>query len=138
MGTMKWQPPWWNDSHASAWERVKEAMRRDWEQTRHDLKIKGGHELNQQIGDTMKQAAGKEPIPRDDAPNPPKVIGDWNDIELPIEYGYAARVQYRQYTAWTSELERTLEKEWESGRAKTAAEWRDVRDHVRKGFEAKH
>ena len=138
MGPMKWQPPWWTEQHASAWERVKEAMRRDWEQTRHDLKIKGGHQLNQQMGDTMKQAAGKEPIPRDDAPNPPKVVGEWSDIELPIEYGYAARNQYRQHTAWSSELESTLEKEWESGRAKTAAEWRDVRDHVRTGFEAKH
>ena len=50
MATMKWQPAWWNDNHASAWDRVKEAMRRDWEQTKHDLHIKGGHELNQDIG----------------------------------------------------------------------------------------
>src|SRR5581483_8090792 len=56
MGTMKWQPAWWNDGHASAWERVKEAMRRDWEQTKHDLHLKGGHELNQGVKDTVKQA----------------------------------------------------------------------------------
>ena len=46
MGTMKWQPAWWNEGHASAWDRVKEAMRRDWEQTKQDMKMKGGHELN--------------------------------------------------------------------------------------------
>ena len=80
MGTMRWQPPWWNDEHASAWDRIKESVRRDWEQTMHDLSIHGGHELNQQIGDTLKQAAGKEAIPQDDRPNTPKVIGSWDEI----------------------------------------------------------
>ena len=137
MGTMRWQPSWWNEHHASAWERVKEAMRRDWEQTRHDVSMKGGHELNQGIGDTVKQATGSERIPSDDRPNPPKVVGDWNDVELPLEYGFAAREQYDQYSAWSSELEGTLRTEWETGRAKTGRDWRDVREHVKRGFEAK-
>jgi len=136
MGTMRWQPPWWNAGHASAWERVKESMRRDWEQTKHDLHVKGGHELNQQIGDTVKQAAGKEAIPPHDRPNPPKVIGDWDDVELPLEYGYTARANYgATYTTWSPELENTLKNEWESGRAATGRDWGDVRDHVRRGYE---
>ena len=134
MGTMKWQPKWWNDEHASAWDRVKEAMRRDWEQTRHDLHIKGGHELNQDVGDTVKQAAGKEAIPHDDRPNPPKVIGTWDDAELPLEYGYGARTKYGT-TAWSSDVEDTLRNEWESGKATTGRDWTAVRDDVRRGYE---
>ncbi len=137
MGTMKWQPAWWNEHHASAWERVKEAMRRDWEQTRHDVKLPGGHELMQSVGDTVKQAAGSEAIPRDDRPNPPKNIGSWDDVELPLEYGFAARDQYPQFSAWSSELEGRLQGEWEKGRAKSGRDWADVREHVRHGFETK-
>jgi hypothetical protein len=136
MGTMKWQPAWWNEGHATTWERVKEAMRRDWEQTKQDMKMKGGHELNQQVGDTVKQAAGKEAIPMNDRPNPPKVIGTWDDVELPMGYGYAARSQYAATnSAWSKDIEDRLKTEWEAGRAKTGRAWDDVRDHVKHGFE---
>lgn len=139
MGTMKWQPAWWNETHESAWERVKEAMRRDWEQTKHDLHVAGGHELNQSVGDTVKQASGSEAIPPIDKANPPKVIGEWNDIELPMEYGYGARTNYgKMHTGWTKELEDTLQREWESGRARTGRSWNDVRDVVRRGYEYRH
>jgi hypothetical protein len=136
MGTMRWQPAWWNDQYASAWDRVKEAMRRDWEQTKHDLSIKGGHELNQNVGDTVKQAAGKEVIPSDDRANPPKVIGEWNEVELPHQYGYGARDRYgSQHTAWSRELEDTLKKEWEGGQKATHRGWEDVKGDVRRGYE---
>jgi len=39
-------------------------MRRDWEQTKHDLSIKGGHELNQKIGGHREAGGGKEAIHR--------------------------------------------------------------------------
>ena len=139
MGTMKWQPAWWNESHASAWDRVKEAVRRDWEQTRHDLHIKGGHELNQQATDTVKQASGREAIPSNDRPNPPKVIGNWDDVELPVEYGYGARTKYGSaHTAWSRDLEDKLKKEWEAGRANTGRDWDEVCEFVRTGYEYKH
>jgi hypothetical protein len=136
MGTMRWQPPWWNDQHANSWERVKEAMRRDWEQTKQDLHVKGGHELNQNVGDTVKQAAGKEAIPPADKANPPKVIGEWNDVELPYQYGFGARDKYgSQHTAWSRELEDTLRKEWDTGRDLTHKDWDDVKGYVRRGYE---
>ncbi len=136
MGTMKWQPPWFTTEHASAWDRVKEAMRRDWEQTLHDMHVKGGHELNQNVKDTVKQAAGKEPIPPIDKANPPKVIGSWDDVELPMEYGYAARVRYGQsHGTWDDHLETTLKSEWDSAAKATGRRWDDVRDHVRRGYE---
>jgi hypothetical protein len=138
MATMKWQPAWWNENHASAWDRVKEAMRRDWEQTKHDLHIKGGHELNQDVGDTVKQATGKEPIPTDDRLNPAKVVGDWNDVEVPLGYGFAARDKYgKEHAAWTSELETTLKTEWDSAKSSTGRGWEDVKEHVRRGYEYK-
>src|SRR5690349_14841384 len=102
MPPMQGQPAGWNDQHASGRERATGAMRRDWEQTKHDLHLKGGHELNQNIGDTVKQVAGKEAIPPADKLNPPKVIGDWSDVELPMGYGYSARDKYgREHQGWT-------------------------------------
>jgi hypothetical protein len=138
MGTMNWQPAWWNDAHASTWDRVKEAIRRDWQQTKHDVGMKGGHELNQSLADTTKQAAGKEPIPAIDRANPPKVIGDWNEVEIPIEYGYSARAHYQMHAAWTDELESKLRSEWTARKFGTARAWEDVREHVKFGFEHKH
>jgi hypothetical protein len=65
------QPSWWTEErHGSAWGRVKEAMKRDWEQTKHDLRL-GGRELGQDVDDTVKQAAGKEAIPSRAVPNAP-------------------------------------------------------------------
>ena len=55
-------PLWWNDQHTSAWDRVKEALRRDWEQTKADFSSQG-RDLNQNLVDTVKQAAGSEPVP---------------------------------------------------------------------------
>lgn len=44
-------------------EQIKEALKRDWEQTKRDFSRKHGQELHQKIGDTVKQVFGKEPIP---------------------------------------------------------------------------
>lgn len=61
--TMKSSTPhWWTESHTSAWERAKEAFRRDWEQTKADFSSKGV-DLHQNAGDTVKQALGAEPLP---------------------------------------------------------------------------
>lgn len=69
-------PHWWGDSHTSGWDRVKEAMHRDWEQTRSDFSGgKQGMDLNQGAGDTLAQAFGDRPIPAGDRPNPPNAHG---------------------------------------------------------------
>ena len=81
MAQSNWQPTWYNNEHATAWDKVKEAFRRDWEQTKHDLHARG-HELNQGVGDTVKQAQGKEALPPIDKANPPKVIGNWDEVEV--------------------------------------------------------
>jgi hypothetical protein len=49
--------------------KVKEALKRDWEQTKHDFNKKKGQDLDQDVGDTLKQATGNEPIPPPMVPN---------------------------------------------------------------------
>jgi len=132
MGTMRWKPSWWNDeTHESGWDRVKQAMRRDWMQTKHDLHV-GGHELNQNAKDTVKQMAGKEGVPPTSAANPPKVIGSFDDAELPMEYGYGARRQFGSDRFST--VEPKLRSEWDQS-ASNYGRWDDVRDYVRRGYE---
>lgn len=141
MGKATWQPKWWNpQTHGSAWERVKEALKRDWEQTKADL-TKGGHELDQDVGDTVKQMAGKEAIPPESVPNSKSLGSDggkssWDDVEAPIMYGYAARQQYgAQHAAWNDGLESTLKNEWDEGASSTGKKWDQIKNHVRRGFE---
>jgi len=56
-------PAWWTDKHTTAWDHVKGALERDWEQSKADLSRNGGRKLNQTVGDTLKQSTGSEPIP---------------------------------------------------------------------------
>ncbi len=138
MGTMmsKWRPSWWADEvHGSAWDRVKEAMRRDWSQTKHDLLL-GGHEMNQGVTDTLAQAAGKEHLPSINQANPPKVIGEWSDAEIPYRYGHAARAQFgAQHPGWSPELEAKLKVEWLLAEDASTRDWESARRFVRRGYE---
>jgi hypothetical protein len=137
MANTSWRPEWWQDEiHGTAWERIKDALRRDWEQTRKDLHL-GGHEYNQGVGNTLRQAAGREAVPPGDGPNPPHVIGDWDDVELPVGYGHGARQQYgARFAAWNTDLESVLREEWERGRPADRRPWDEVSAHVRKGYES--
>lgn len=138
--TTNWQPSWWDDSHGSAWERVKEAMKRDWEQTKKDLDLPHGHELNQGVMDTIKQAMGSEPIPQSDGPNPPKVVGTWDEAEVPMGYGYTARHKFgAEHPIWNEGIELRLRSEWESGHhGATEPRWPEVKPLVRRGYEYEH
>lgn len=52
-----------NKKSGSRTGKLKEALKRDWEQTKHDFNKKSGQELNQDVDDTVKQATGAEPVP---------------------------------------------------------------------------
>lgn len=138
MGTTisQWRPTWWSDEvHGSAWERAREAMRRDWSQTKHDLHI-GGHEMNQSSGDTLRQAGGNQHLPTINQANPPKVIGEWSDAEIPYRYGYAAQRQFgTQHPAWSPELEAKLKAEWLEAENAASRDWESARRFVRCGYE---
>ena len=140
MGTANWQPKWWTkEQHESNWDRVKDAMKRDWEQTKNDFHA-GGRDLDQDVGDTVKQAAGKQAIPSRNQPNASDASSksnlQWSDVEVPTRYGYGARQQYgAQHADWDDKLEARLKTEWEETASSGRQRWEDVKSHVRRGYE---
>lgn len=136
MGTMI-HPKWWTRGHTSAWERVREALRRDWEQTKHDFSKKAGHELDQDLDDTVFQAAGKEPIPPGNLPNTNQTRS-FDDVEVPMGFGYGARMTFGQQLAgWDPDVEQKLEKDWNDYPGNGHQPWDKVKPWVRQGWEYK-
>jgi hypothetical protein len=138
MGVARWQPKWWTTEHASSWERIRDAMKRDWEQTKNDLGA-GGRDLDQDVDDTVKQAAGKQPIPPVAQANAPGG-GDgrlpWDDAEPALAYGYGAAHKYGGQAAWDDRVESDLRSEWETGQSSgLGRKWEDVKSLVRRGYE---
>ena len=121
-------PSWWQPNYDSTWERVKSALQRDWDQTKHDL---GGKvpDTRQDVDDTVKQAAGKQPIPPRGAPT-------YEKLEPAYRLGYGARRHYeRKYPEWNQSLEQELERDWVSVAPEDQRDWPSYRDAVRRGWE---
>ena len=130
------QPRWWNETHTNAWDRAKEALRRDWEQTKADLKV-GGAWLNQDADDTLMQAVGAQPIPLRGEPNieegvPAKT--PWEKVEPAFRYGFGARHYYREHDEWNPELESKLRADWSE--TKSGSTWDQVKAQVRRGWDS--
>src|SRR4051812_8830192 len=101
MAHNRYNATWWRPENDSSWERVKEAFRRDWEQTKHDMGAKKP-DLNQDVPDTVKQAAGKEAIP-------PAGQANYEYYEPAFRFGHGAREHYGdQYPVWNAQLEDSL------------------------------
>lgn len=121
-------PNWWTQENDSAWERTKAAFKRDWDQTKHDL---GGHEpdTNQKIGNTTRQASGKEAIPSRGMPT-------YEEVEPAYRYGFGARSQYEdEYPEWDDELEDRLRGEWEEIAPSRNQTWMQDRAIIRRGWD---
>lgn len=109
------RPDWYTDDHDNSWERVKQAFRNDWEQTKHDFGSKNARDLGQDVDDTVKQAAGT-----DDA---------FENHEQAFRYGYAAQRQYKsKYPTWSNDLDNTLRGEY-------GENYELDRDYIRKAYE---
>ncbi|HWD19758.1 MAG TPA: hypothetical protein VHB20_10820 [Verrucomicrobiae bacterium] len=121
-------PKWWTKDNDSSWDRVKAAMKRDWDQTKHDV---GGKQpdTNQDVNDTVKQASGKQSIP-------PRGVPNYDTAEPALRFGYGARSQYgKKYSKWTPDLENELKRDWtESNRD---VNWDDESRYIRSGWEYK-
>jgi hypothetical protein len=129
-------PTWWNDKHNSAWDHVKEALARDWEQTKADFSKTRGHELNQNAADTAKQAAGTTTPPPANVPNA-KPADDYHAAEPAIRYGHGAASQYAETKDWNPGLESKLKSEWEE--LKSGRDWESMKGYVRHGWnKARH
>ena len=121
-------PTWWTKDEDSAWERTKAAFKRDWDQTKHDM---GGSnpDTNQNAKDTVKQAAGKEPIP-------PRGQPAYEQAEPAYRFGYGARSHYgKKYSKWDPELEKELRKDWTSTNPDRASTWDSDAAYIRSGWE---
>src|SRR6185295_4080139 len=119
-------PKWWNQEHESSWDRVKAAFKRDWDQTKHDF---GGKQpdTDQDVDDTVKQAAGKQPIP-------PRGMPTYEEMEDAYRFGYGARTQYgNSFSEWDENLETQLESDWRQ--TYNDREWRYYRNAIRRGWD---
>jgi hypothetical protein len=93
------RPTWYTNEHDNSWNRVKAAFQNDWEQTKHDFGSKNARDLNQDVPDTVKQAAG--------APDA------FENHEQAFRFGYAAQSQYKkQYPSWNTELDTQLRRDY--------------------------
>lgn len=112
---MRNRPSWYTDEYDNGWERVKSAFANDWEQTKHDFGSKTARDLNQDVPDTVKQAAGSEdPFTRH---------------EDAFRFGYAAQQNYRtQYPKWNTDLEKRLQEDYGSDFSRD-------RDYIRRAYE---
>ena len=120
-------PSWWKKDFDSTWDRVKAAFKRDWAQTT-------GEELNQDAGDTLKQAAGKEPIPPKHVANPPDSDAKWEDVEDAFRFGHGARSHYGdRHPEWNDELESELRRDWDT--FGSDQKWEARSRHVRRGYD---
>lgn len=159
MGQSNFDPKWWTVEHASRWDATKEAMKRDWEQTKSDFGAKA-RDLNQDAKDTVKQAVGKQPIPAPGQPTPSSKreftddvassrgsrgtlptgmspgIQRWEDAEEAYRYGVGARAQFeRAHAKWDNVLESTLEKDWKAAGADGHRTWDEVKLIVKRAYE---
>jgi hypothetical protein len=117
-------PTWWNTSHDSAWERVKAAFKRDWDQTKHDF---GGSrpDTDQDVPNTIRQAAGKEAIP-------PRGVPTYEEDEDAYRFGYGAREHYgTRYPEWDERLEAELRRDWDDA----DPDWERHRSAIRRGWD---
>lgn len=112
---MRNRPSWYTDENDRAWDRTKAAFRNDWEQTKHDFGSKSAPDLKQDVGDTVRQATGKEdPFERH---------------EDAFRFGYAANRHFRsQYPTWNSDLESRLRSDYGEG-------FDTARDDIRRAYE---
>jgi len=112
------RPSWWTDENDSGWNRVKAAFGNDWEQTKHDFGSKTARDLNQDVDDTVKQAAGSP-----DA---------FENHEQAFRFGYGAQRQYRtQYPTWNKDLEQRLRSDYGS-------DYDRDRDYIRRAYEYRY
>ena len=113
-------PKWWKTEHESAWDRVKAAFKRDWEQTKHDL---GASEpdIHQSAGDTLKQAVGSgSPINE--------------TTEEAYRFGYGARSEYgKRFTKWDDQLEAQLKQDWSE--AHRDLDWVAYRESIHRAWD---
>lgn len=112
---MQNRPTWYTNEHDAGWDRVKAAFSNDWEQTKHDFGSNTARDLDQNVNDTVKQAAGAE--------------DPFNKHESAFRFGYAAQRNFKtQYPTWNNDLDSRLKKDYGS-------EYDRDRNYIRYAYE---
>jgi hypothetical protein len=121
-------PDWWNHDYDSAWDRVKEALKKDWERTKRQF---GGDQsdASQKYGSTLSPAEGNETTAHHDQPT-------YEEVEPAHRFGFGARSKYGpKYNSWDEDLEFQLKQEWEIVEPKRRQTWMQDRAAIRYGWE---
>ena len=106
-------------------------MKRDWDQTRHDL---GSDEpdTNQSIGHTARQARGKEITP-------PRGEPTYEEMKPAYHFGCAAHSKYgSEYSEWNDNLEIRLAKDWRAIEPTRKQTWMQDRAAIRDAWNWRH
>jgi len=123
-------PKWWTQDNDSAWNRAKEAFKRDWDQTKHDMGAKVP-DTNQSVKSTVKQAAGTEAIP-------PRHQPTFEEVEPAYRFGHGAHSYYGgKYPQWNEDIEKRLEEDWKAANPSRSKNWDDDRDAIRHAWNYK-
>ena len=109
------RPEWYTDEHDKGWERIKAAFKNDWEQTKHDFGSDRARDLDQDVDDTVKQAAGS-----DDA---------FENHEQAFRFGHAARHHYG--SQWNDDVDSRLRRDY-------SGDYDRDRPHIRRAYEYRH
>ena len=119
-------PNWWGLDNDFAWDHVKLAMRRDWNQAKEGT----ANTLNrrQNVLHTARQASGIESIL-------PLGQHDFEDMEPACRFGYGARIEYgANYPEWDDDLELRLAKDWRTINPTRMEKWEQDRIAIRYGW----
>lgn len=108
-------PGWYTTEDDSAWDRIKNAFKNDWEQTKSDFGSKSARDLDQDVDDTVKQAVGSE--------------NAFENREQAFRFGYGAHRNFSEkHREWNSDLESTLRKDYDGNFDRD-------RDDIRRAYE---
>jgi general stress protein 26 len=117
----------WSDHQLTLWERAKEALIRDWEQTKFDLGAPDALPLSQSLTDTLRQASGEQTLPPRNVPNRHGRIDA-------VRFGYlSASALFPDPVPWSLAIESELERRWL--REGADFDWDLALPHVRYGWE---
>lgn len=109
------RPQWYTDEDDSTWNRIKNAFKNDWEQTKNDFGSDRARDLDQDVDDTVKQAAGAD--------------NAFENREQAFRFGHAARRNFgSDHPTWNSDLESRLRDDYEGDFARD-------RDSIRHAYE---
>lgn len=115
------KPSWLTKEHESGWDNVKAAFSRDWEQTKHDFGSKKAPDLNQDAGDTVRQATAGA-----------AKAANFSDHEPAFRFGYAAQQNYKsKHPSWNNDLDQQLRNDY-------GADYDRDRDFIRHAYDRKY